>query len=258
MIKKIFALTTLAAAVSAVSVSSNAAAIAQDVTTANIVAAQGVQVGQVNIKTVGVLQYVSASGGGLACCGEWDQGQTMSGSIDLGQGQATTRVNLRADQGGATLVYRDREGNNLQFASYGTEILSVGDVNNKENDDFTYSFLDDNVYGFKMEVVDNNKKSGEGFVVTLKDGTTSTFGVNSYLSSISGVDTYGFVTNGAAIASIKFNESSDGDDMGLRDFTVSTVSAVSAVPLPAAAWLFISAIAGLAGAKRLSRSKRTA
>ena len=33
---------------------------------------------------------------------------------------------------------------------------------------------------------------------------------------------------------------------------------VSAVPLPAAAWLFISAIAGLAGAKRLSRSKRTA
>ena len=34
--------------------------------------------------------------------------------------------------------------------------------------------------------------------------------------------------------------------------------AVSTVPLPAAAWLFISAIAGLAGAKRLSRSKRTA
>ena len=34
--------------------------------------------------------------------------------------------------------------------------------------------------------------------------------------------------------------------------------AVSTVPLPAAAWLFISAIAGLAGAKRLSCSKRTA
>ena len=32
----------------------------------------------------------------------------------------------------------------------------------------------------------------------------------------------------------------------------------SPVPLPAAAWLFISAIAGLAGAKRMSRSKRTA
>jgi hypothetical protein len=34
--------------------------------------------------------------------------------------------------------------------------------------------------------------------------------------------------------------------------------AVSTVPLPAAAWLFISAIAGLAGAKRLSRSKGSA
>jgi hypothetical protein len=33
---------------------------------------------------------------------------------------------------------------------------------------------------------------------------------------------------------------------------------VSAVPLPAAAWLFLSAIAGLAGAKRLSRSKGSA
>jgi hypothetical protein len=32
----------------------------------------------------------------------------------------------------------------------------------------------------------------------------------------------------------------------------------SPVPLPAGAWLFLSAIAGLAGAKRLSQSKRTA
>jgi hypothetical protein len=39
---------------------------------------------------------------------------------------------------------------------------------------------------------------------------------------------------------------------------VWTPAAVSAVPLPAAAWLFISAIAGLAGAKRLSRSKGSA
>jgi hypothetical protein len=36
------------------------------------------------------------------------------------------------------------------------------------------------------------------------------------------------------------------------------IALVSAVPLPAAAWLFISAIAGLAGAKRLSRSKGSA
>ena len=38
----------------------------------------------------------------------------------------------------------------------------------------------------------------------------------------------------------------------------SAIATPSAVPLPAAAWLFISAIAGLAGAKRLSRSKGSA
>ena len=36
------------------------------------------------------------------------------------------------------------------------------------------------------------------------------------------------------------------------------VNTTSVVPLPAAAWLFISAIAGLASAKRLSRAKGTA
>jgi hypothetical protein len=41
-------------------------------------------------------------------------------------------------------------------------------------------------------------------------------------------------------------------------FAVWTPAAVSAVPLPAAAWLFISAIAGLAGAKRMSRPKGSA
>jgi len=41
-------------------------------------------------------------------------------------------------------------------------------------------------------------------------------------------------------------------------YAVWSPTAVSAVPLPAAAWLFISAIAGLAGAKRLSRSKGSA
>ena len=50
----------------------------------------------------------------------------------------------------------------------------------------------------------------------------------------------------------------DGSAGGsLQGFTLST-SGVSPVPLPAAAWLFISAIVGLTGAKRMSRSKRTA
>ena len=58
-----------------------------------------------------------------------------------------------------------------------------------------------------------------------------------------------------------------GDYIGDVDWGISASTstsyvfarwAPSPVPLPAAAWLFISAIAGLAGAKRLSRSKGSA
>lgn len=51
----------------------------------------------------------------------------------------------------------------------------------------------------------------------------------------------------------------DSDQFGgVVNAGVVTTSTPSAVPLPAAAWLFISAIAGLTGAKRMSRSKATA
>jgi hypothetical protein len=67
--------------------------------------------------------------------------------------------------------------------------------------------------------------------------------------------TLGFIPD--SDGDINFNLSApnwriSGLDMGYQSVEVSPV------PLPAAAWLFISAIAGLAGAKRLSRSKGSA
>ena len=58
------------------------------------------------------------------------------------------------------------------------------------------------------------------------------------------------------VSSARFSDQVNGSSMGVT-YLISE-AAISPVPLPAAAWLFISAIAGLAGAKRLSRSKRTA
>ena len=63
---------------------------------------------------------------------------------------------------------------------------------------------------------------------------------------------YWGTTQGYGLAS---GSSADSDQ---SVHAVWSPTAVSAVPLPAAAWLFISAIAGLAGAKRLSRSKGSA
>jgi hypothetical protein len=63
------------------------------------------------------------------------------------------------------------------------------------------------------------------------------------------------------VASNTVNEFGSGTVSGVISnewYTVQTTYNISPVPLPAAAWLFISAIAGLAGAKRLSRSKGSA
>ena len=56
-----------------------------------------------------------------------------------------------------------------------------------------------------------------------------------------------------------FGYSIDANSLGqVIDAGVINTSNASVVPLPAAAWLFMSAIAGLAGAKRMSRAKGTA
>jgi hypothetical protein len=63
------------------------------------------------------------------------------------------------------------------------------------------------------------------------------------------------------VASNTVNEFGSGTVIGVisnQFYTAQTTYSISPVPLPAAAWLFISAIAGLAGAKRLSRSKGSA
>jgi len=64
------------------------------------------------------------------------------------------------------------------------------------------------------------------------------------------------VETDSLISSVRFSDEVNGSGMSAT-YLISE-AAVSAVPLPAAAWLFISAIAGLAGAKRLSRSKGSA
>ena len=67
----------------------------------------------------------------------------------------------------------------------------------------------------------------------------------------------GFESESESIAWIRVeDQSANGNTISIDNLTKE--SYLSVVPLPAAAWLFMSAIAGLAGAKRMSRSKRTA
>ena len=77
------------------------------------------------------------------------------------------------------------------------------------------------------------------------------FGVNLYL------DTHLLSPSPGESSPLSWSATLQGEGLSLA-FGGVVLATPSPVPLPAAAWLFISAIAGLAGAQRMSRSKRTA
>ena len=59
-------------------------------------------------------------------------------------------IRLRATQA-ANLVYDDNEFPN----GIAADVLSVGDINNDENDNFVFDVIADDVYFFEFQVVDN-------------------------------------------------------------------------------------------------------
>ena len=109
-----------------------------------------------------------------------------------------------------------------------------------------------------------------GSITNSSNGTVS-FNVYSIFDGVSQLETAGQRTrpsggnNRYSIEGLDFvadsvmiEFSSSNKWLLLDEVSFDGFPAPSPVPLPAAAWLFISAIAGLAGAKRLSRSKGSA
>jgi hypothetical protein len=109
-----------------------------------------------------------------------------------------------------------------------------------------------------------------GSITNTSNGTVS-FNVYSILDGVSQLETAGQRTRSSGgnnrysiegldfvADSVMIDFSSSNSWLLLDEVSFDGLPAPSSVPLPAAAWLFISAIAGLAGAKRLSRSERTA
>lgn len=148
------------------------------------------------------------------------------------------------DVPGATFVWNDTEpvvAINPLFA----ESLSIGDIDNEEDDDFKILFLDDNVYGVNFQVIDNGRFTNELLTVELVNGETFTIDTFSSIVSSTGpsqIDDYGIMSIGSGIRSIVFDEDSFGDDIGLRYIQAATISAV---PIPPALWLFGYGLLGL-------------
>ena len=132
--------------------------------------------------------------------------------------------------------------------------LSIGDVDNDEHDLFRFYFEQENVFGFSFEVLENTQTIDENIIITLYDGSSFGIATSRVFSSSEGIDTYSFVATNSGIRSVTFFESDDDDDIALTGFKVTS----HVVPLPAAVWLFGSALAGLGldqtEAKSLSRN----
>jgi len=150
---------------------------------------------------------------------------------------------FRTRYGGDVVTTSDDSTNGYDFIY--TDLVSGGLISGVSSDMTTSSYTEEYNFGY-----DNNPNyfryiyGGSDSEHTRIESHCCT---ENYFSDAEIGDSFtGFEQAGTGSASVSFI------------YSDLTLTSVSAVPLPAAAWLFISAIAGLAGAKRLSRSKGSA
>ncbi len=126
---------------------------------------------------------------------------------------------LRATNAGYRLVFQDMEGGPA-FGSMDQErSISIGDVDDEENDDFNIQIQewDANcaVFAIGITVGDNSRESGEFIALN---------GINSFYKkfdmSPACPGTHGFIgiVSTVPLMSVAFNERSTGDDIFVRDF----------------------------------------
>ncbi len=95
------------------------------------------------------------------------------------------------------------------------DTLSVGDVDNSENDDFEIQFDDpDPPLGMTFVMLDNSPEAGERLIALDPDGEV--LGVLNSGQLLSGDQTIGMIAS-RPIASVFFDEGPGGDDIAIRD-----------------------------------------
>jgi len=127
-----------------------------------------------------------------------------------------------------SIVYDDREGNDLHYpfgAVDSLRLLSPGDVDDLENDNFTINIVEWGqntiVFAVGITVTDNSKESDEYIEVTCSDPAFNKRfdtapdcqGIHGFIGIVSSVP----------IMSVLFNENNGGDDIAVRDFCFGVV-----------------------------------
>lgn len=127
---------------------------------------------------------------------------------------------LRALASGHTLVFQDLESGPAFGGMDQARGISIGDVDDGENDDFEIAIPiwhnNAAVFAIGISICDNNAESGEGGQVYGVNGFANASLANSRPSS-PGIEGFLGIIATVPITSIRFNESDTGDDMFVRD-----------------------------------------
>lgn len=143
--------------------------------------------------------------------------QTVSTGLSIGFAVETL-------QAGAGFTFNESEGGIIQGSFQNA--LSVGDMDNWEDDDWKLSLLDSvSMTAFGVEIRDSRFTPGESITLYSNGETVGTIDLSS-LPSEENENTFIGVVSDVPFDSIVFNEDPDGDDIAIADFRFGTIVAI--------------------------------
>lgn len=143
-------------------------------------------------------------------------------------------IELKATQA-TNFTFNDNEGH----AIFRSNALSVGDVNNDENDNFLFTILGGstvNAAGFS--ILDNNFGGDEELRVRIGDTVLASFDTDS-LTGGTGSSLFLGVVSTTAFDELWFDESTDGDDMAVSNINIDAVPEPSTLIMLAGAGILL-------------------
>lgn len=141
----------------------------------------------------------------------------------------TSSFTLITLESGAGFTFEDNEGSSPEW-----DQLSVGDIDNFENDDWQITFGSSDIYNFGFLLQDNNPGStGESFSVF--DTSDNLLGTFTSIPKTDGIDFVGVTSSNTGIGRVVFDEDAGGDDTGLGGIRLSATP----VPEPSSTLLFL-------------------
>jgi hypothetical protein len=143
----------------------------------------------------------------------------------------------------AGFTFNDNEGSGPEWDN----ALSIGDIDNFENDDWQIVFNSGSVFNFGWFLQDNGTSLGESFsVYDLNDNLLGTF---SMIPETDGIDFVGVVSS-VPIGRVAFDEDPGDDDIAIGGIRLSVIAAI---PEPSGLLLYGVLVAGIAAVRNRRR-----